>query len=134
MGAMGARARLTDFRVPQRGDGHAHERWRVRSLSARLGLVGPRAEPSEDQFGTIRFTVPRRQGGRYRDRGGGKDRLDAGGSDADFHVLHNDTKLFGGNVEPVSAAGYTNELTWRRAIRLISSVAAATAARNMAAG
>ncbi|HXI51022.1 MAG TPA: lamin tail domain-containing protein, partial [Candidatus Saccharimonadales bacterium] len=77
------------------------------------GIVwfGPGPEGHPDNFGVIRFTVPDHGGGNYRVATAVRCRLDGFQShDADFHLAHNGVEIFGQDLPPDTATGYTNTL------------------------
>src|SRR5262249_18340725 len=71
---------------------------------------GPGVAPP-DNFSVIRFTVPPGAGGNYEVSTAARAQFDGSlSSDADFHVLRNDVEVFGQDIPPRSATGYTNVL------------------------
>jgi hypothetical protein len=80
-------------------------------FTAEPGTVyfAPGADGAPQNFGAIRFTLPRGAGGAYRLETTVRSLFDyARSRDADFHVLKNGRELFGHFLSPNSAASYSN--------------------------
>jgi hypothetical protein len=72
----------------------------------------PGADGAPENYGDIRFTVPAGGDGLYRIETAVRSLFDSTRSrDADFHVVHNGTELFGRFLPPNSAVGYSNAVT-----------------------